>query len=98
MKLNENELPEFLKEMRNLLGNLKVCKGLNETFSLSYVVVVEKEEDRAAVQQVANALTEQAAQKYAIDLQIEAATLEEVKQAQELYKEFQAGKQGSFVL
>ena len=98
MKLNENELPEFMQEMRTLLGSINGAKGVSETFSLSYVVMVEKEEDKQTVEKIANMLTEQAAQKYAIDLEIVPATEAEMKEAAEKLKEFQASKNGSFVL
>lgn len=98
MKLNESELPDFLNEMRSLIGQIKVSKGFVETFSLSYVIMVESDSDRNQVLPVANLLTEQAAKNYGIDLQIEVATIDEVNKAKELYKEYQAEKNGSFVL
>jgi uncharacterized protein YigA (DUF484 family) len=98
MKLDEKQLPEFMQEMRNLLGNIKGAKGLNETFSLSYIVMVEDQESKENVEKIANLLTEQAAKEYAIDLEIAAATAEEMKEAAEKYKEYQASKNGSFVL
>lgn len=99
MKLNENDLPEFMRELRHLLGNLKGVSGrITETFSLSYVLVVNNEEERSAVLQVANMLTEKAAQDHGIDLEIVPATVEEVEHAAELLKQHQAATKGSFVL
>jgi lipoate-protein ligase A len=98
MKLDEKQLPEFLEEMRNLLGNIKGAKGLNETFSLSYIVVVEDQESKENVEKIGSLLTEQAAKSYGIDLEVGAATAEELKEAAEKYKEYQASKNGSFVL
>lgn len=98
MRLKEEELPEFMRELRNLLGSLKGVKGLNETFSLSYVLMVEKEEDKDVVMKVANVLTEQAAQNHGIDLEIVPATETEMKEAAELLKQHQAATNGSFVL
>lgn len=98
MKLNENEIPEFMRELRSLLGQIKVTKGISETFSLSYVVVVEKEEDKEVVEKIANVLTQQAAQNHSIDLEIVPATQDEITKATELLKEHQAGQNGSFAL
>lgn len=89
MKLNENDIPDFIKEIRDLLGNLKGVKGLGETFSLSYVLTVETEEDKNNITKVANMLTEHAAQNHGVDLEIVAATQEEVNQATELFKKWQ---------
>lgn len=98
MKLNESDIPEFMRELRNLLGNLRGVKNLTETFALSYVLVVEKEEDKETVMTVANMLTEQAAKSHGIDLEIVPATAEELEQAAELLKRHQAETRGSIVL
>lgn len=96
MNLSGQDLEAFLQELRNLLGQIKVTKGrISETFSLSYVCVVDKEEDKKEVEQVANILTQQASQ-FAIDLEIVAATEEEVKTAREELIQAQLKKQGSF--
>lgn len=97
MKLEENDLPEFVRELRKLLGSLKGYKGLTETLSISYVVMVENEEAKENVLKVANLLTEQAAKNQGIDLEIVPATSEEMQEAAELYKAHQASK-GSFEL
>lgn len=98
MNLNENDLPEFMRELRKLLGSLKGAKGLNETFSLSYVVMVEDEEAKDVVNKVANVLTEQAAQNHGIDLEIVPATVQEMQEAADLLMQHQAATKGSFVL
>jgi DNA-directed RNA polymerase subunit F len=96
MNLKEEELPEFIKEIRNLVGNIKGVKGrVSETFSLSYVAVVDEEEEKKAVEEIANVLTQQAAQ-YAIDLEIVPATESELKQAREELLAAQMKSKGSF--
>lgn len=101
MKLDENSLPEFLRELRNLLGNIKGVKGrITETFSLSYVLVVDSEEDKTAAETVANMLTEQAAKNHGIDLEIVPVTAAEMEEAAEKFKQYQqiAGSKGSFAV
>ena len=98
MNLNENDVPEFMRELRNLLGQIKGFKSLSETFSLSYVVVVDSEETKENVIKIANLLTQQAAQQHGIDLEITPATLQELQEAADLLKQHQAATKGSFVL
>lgn len=94
--LNEKELPEFIQELRNLLGSIQGCNGrLNETLSLSYVVVVDTEEQKSAVEQIGNVLSQQAA-KYAIDLEVTPAMPEEIKEAREALLQIQLKEKGSF--
>lgn len=96
MNLKEEELPEFIKEIRNLIGNIKGVKGrINETFSLSYVAVVDSEEDKKAVEEIANVLTQQATQ-YSIDLEIVPATEAEIMTAREELLAAQMKNKGSF--
>ncbi len=76
-----------VEEIRKLLGNLAGVKSYTEILSLSYVLVVEKEEDKVGIAQVANALTEQATQ-YGIDLEIAAATEVELEAAKKQYEEY----------
>lgn len=94
-EMDEKQLPEFIQELRNILGSIRGVKGVNETLSLSYVCVVGKEEDKEAVDKIGNELTKQATQ-FAIDLQIESATEDEVKQAREEFLQFQMKQKGSF--
>lgn len=96
MNIEKEELPLFIQEMRDLLGNIKGCKGrINETLSLSYVVVVDTEEQKAGVELIANEMTKQAA-NYAIDLEITPALESEIKEAREALLEMQQKQQGSF--
>ncbi len=95
MKLKEDQIPEFIVEMRNLLSSLVGVKTYAETVSFSYVLVVENEEQKENVVKVANVLTQQAAQNYGIDLEIVPATEAEVEQSKELFKMAQ-NKKSSF--
>jgi hypothetical protein len=86
MQIKEDDIPDFVRELRGLLGSIKGFQNLTETISLSYVVVVESEEHKEVVVQIANVLTEQAARNCGIDLEITPATQEELAEAAERYK------------
>lgn len=95
MELKSEEFTAFVQELRNLLGGIKGVKNISETFSLSYVCVVGSEEEKEPVEKVGNFLTEQAT-RYGIDLEVCAATEEEVKKAREELVQMQLKEKGSF--
>ncbi len=76
-----SQLAEMLEQLRQILGNIKGTKGISETFSLCYIVLVEDEAARANVDQVAGALLPQAA-GHGVELEIIATTQAELEEVQ----------------
>lgn len=85
MKIKEDDIPEFIRDLRDLIGKIKGFQELTETISLSYVVVVDSKENKEAVVQVGNILTEQAAKNCGIDLELVPATSDEIAEATNRY-------------
>ena len=86
---------EVVEELRGVLQKISGVSSFTEVLSLSYLLQVEKEEDKIAVEKVANLLTEQAT-KYGIDLEVTAATAQEVEDAKKEYERHVSSKQQSF--
>ena len=76
------QISEMMEELRNLLSSVNGTKALSETFSICYVALVENEESKAAVEAVANTLKPQA-KKYGLDIEIVAATEQDLAEAQD---------------
>jgi hypothetical protein len=96
MNIPTEDLPVFVQEMRDLLGSINGCKGrINETISLSYVVVVDTDEQKEGVEKIAEVLTTQAT-NYAIDLEIVPALQSEIDEAREALLQNQLRAKGSF--
>lgn len=75
-----------VEELRGVLSKIVGVTSFTEVVSLSYVLQVKTEEDKAGVEKVANVLTEQAS-KYGLDLEITAATEAEVEEAKRAYQD-----------
>ncbi len=86
-----------IEELRGVLSKINGVSKFTEIVSLSYILEVGTQEDKLAVEKVGNLLTEQAT-KYNIDLEITAATSEELAEAKKMYDEHvNAKQQTSFV-
>jgi uncharacterized protein YigA (DUF484 family) len=94
MNINEKDLPEFILELRKVLGSIKGVKGMTEVVSFSYTIVAENQESADAINRVGSLLTEQAAKNQALDIEVVAVLEDDVKEASEAYKAYQAEKNG----
>lgn len=75
------EMPGMVEELRKILSSVQGAKAINETLSLEYVVEIEKEEHREAVEKVGLALSAQA-EKFGFSLSVIPATTEEIQEAE----------------
>ncbi len=88
-------LGEMAQEIRNVLGSVSGCKGrLTESVSLSYVCVVDTEEQKEGIDKVGALLAQQAA-KFGIDLEVASALESEIEEARRNYQEYMEKKDAS---
>lgn len=81
-------IEEVTKELFKIVSQIKGVRGVSQNLCLTYVAEVETEEQKINVEKVGEHLSQQA-RKYGFELEVAAATSEEIKLAQEKLKEYQ---------
>ena len=78
----EKKVPEIAAELTSLLSQVKGVKKVSEELTLSYLVQIDKEENREGIEKVGMVLAKQA-KAYGFALEVIPVTEEEVRMAQD---------------
>lgn len=81
------DIPSMADELRDLISQVKGVKGISESFTVHYVTLVDSQESKENVRKVAQALSSQA-KKFGFDLDIVAATQEEIDESKRRFATF----------